>query len=349
MYDFNNLYGVHIEFTSRCNLLCPQCARVKDGKVNPDLPLENMSLETIERIFTELKNKIEYVHICGNYGDIIAHPYPLEAIDIIQNSGEKFIKMYTNGSARPKIFWSNLGKKLSGNKGQVVFSIDGFHDTNHLYRVNSNFNKIIENAKSFIDAGGSAVWEWLPFEHNDHQVEDAIKLSKRLGFDQFILKKNPRFSPINNGEHHTLKPSKIYIHEGVKKQERMIMGETQQLIPTLFPIKCKYHARKMIFIDFQGYVLPCCWHGNRFNSDSKTGSNEFHKIMQGYDPKIFNVNYYSIEEILNNDWYKKDMEYTIKILNTCRKHCTLGNKMSNKDNRIVHTYNENFIDNEPWE
>jgi MoaA/NifB/PqqE/SkfB family radical SAM enzyme len=348
MYDYDSLYGVHIEFTSRCNLLCPQCARVKDEKVNPDLPLENMPLETVEKIFSELGKKVEYVHLCGNYGDIVAYPHALEAIDIIQNSGVKFIKIYTNGSARPKEFWEELAVKLSNNKGQIVFSIDGLNDTNHLYRVNSDFQKIISNAKTFIDAGGTAIWEWLPFAHNEHQVDDAVQMSKRLGFAEFILKKNPRFSPINNGEHHTLKPSTKYVHEGVKRQERQIMGETQQLTPTLFPIKCKYDARKMIFIDFQGHVLPCCWHGNRFNPDSKSGSNEFQKIMEGYDPKIFNVNYYTIEEILNNEWYKKDMEYTIKILKTCRKHCPLGNKMSNKDNRIRYVFKET-LDMEPWE
>jgi sulfatase maturation enzyme AslB (radical SAM superfamily) len=328
--------------------LCPQCARVKNEKVNPNLPLENMSLETIEKIFSELKNKLEYVHICGNYGDIVAYPYALEAIDIIQKSGAKFVKIYTNGSARSTDFWVELAKKLSNNRGQIVFSIDGLEDTNRYYRVNSDFQKIIKNAKSFIDTGGTAIWEWLPFAHNEHQVEDAVKMSKRLGFAEFILKKNPRFSPINNGAHHTLKPSTKYVHEGVKRQEKQIMGETQQLTPTLFPIKCKYDARKMIFIDFQGYVLPCCWHGNRFNSDSKTGSNEFQKIMEGYDPKIFNVNYYTIAEILNNKWYKKDMDYTIKILKTCRKHCQLGNKMSNKDNRIRHVFKET-LDLEPWE
>jgi MoaA/NifB/PqqE/SkfB family radical SAM enzyme len=348
MYDYDSLYGIHLEFTSKCNLLCPQCARVKGGKVNPDLPLENMPLETVEKIFKEMGKQIEYVHLCGNYGDFVAYPHALEAIDIIQDSGVEFIKIYTNGSARPIEFWKTLADKLSNNRGQIVFSIDGLEDTNHLYRVNSNFQKIMQNAKAFIDAGGVAVWEWLPFAHNEHQVDDAIKMAERLGFAEFILKKNPRFSPINNGAHHLLKPSTKYIHEGVKLQEKQIMGETQQLTPTMFPISCKYNARKMIFIDFQGNVLPCCWHGNRFNPDSKSGSNEFQKIMEGYDPNIFNVNYYTIKEILNNDWYRKDMDYTIKILKTCRKHCPMGNKMSNKDNRIQHVFKE-VLDMEPWE
>ena len=95
MYDYESLYGIHLEFTSRCNLLCPQCARVKDGAVNPDLPLENMSLDTVQKIFDEMGNKIQYVHLCGNYGDFVAYPHALEAIDIITQSGVDFIKIYT--------------------------------------------------------------------------------------------------------------------------------------------------------------------------------------------------------------------------------------------------------------
>lgn len=345
MYDYNSLYGVHLELTSRCNLLCPQCARVKNGAVNPDLPLDHLSLETVEKIFSELENKIEYVHICGNYGDMIAYPYPMEALDIISSKGNPFIKIYTNGSARPKTFWNELGSKLNG---QVVFSIDGLKDTNHLYRVNSNFEKIIENATAFIQAGGVAIWEWLPFAHNEDQVEEAKQLAMDLGFAEFILKRNPRFSPINNGEHHTLKPSEKYLHKGVERQERVIMGESQQLTPTMFPIVCKYNARKMIFIDFEGLLLPCCWHGNRFHPNTKSGQNEFQKIIDGYGREIFDVTKNTIEEILSNDWYTTDMSYTVKMLQTCRKHCALGNKMSNIHNRNVYKYKD-VLDMEPWE
>ena len=42
------------------------------------------------------------------------------------------------------------------------------------------------------------------------------------------------------------------------------------------------------------------------------------------------------------------MEYTIKILDTCRQKCTLGSKMSNKDNRIEWNF-QDINDLEPWE
>jgi hypothetical protein len=45
------------------------------------------------------------------------------------------------------------------------------------------------NVKAFIDAGGNAVWEYLIFEHNEHQVEQARQMSKDLGFVIFVPKK----------------------------------------------------------------------------------------------------------------------------------------------------------------
>lgn len=339
MYQFEDINALHIEFTSRCNAMCPQCSRVQDGKITPDLPITDMPIELVEKIASEMEGKMDYVHICGNYGDIIAYKDGLPAIDMLQKYGAKFIKIYTNGSARNVSWWSSLAEKLEdGTKGHVVFSIDGLEDTNNLYRIGTKWNKIMENAQAFIDAGGVAVWEWLPFEHNDHQIDEAIQLANYMGFASIILKKNPRFSPLMCGDHHTLKPSNILIHEGIKKAE-------EGLQRTLLPIKCKYKARKMLYVSFEGLLLPCCWHGNIYKGKHKS---DMYEIITKYGIDEFDINKNTIPEILQNHWYTEAMEYTIKMLPTCRKHCTMGSKMSNKDNRIVHNFFE-YSDPEPWE
>ena len=55
------------------------------------------------------------------------------------------------------------------------------------------FNKIIENAKTFIDYGGNAVWQYIIFNHNIHQVEEAKHKAIELGFSSFTLKDSSRF------------------------------------------------------------------------------------------------------------------------------------------------------------
>ena len=76
---------------------------------------------------------------------------------------------------------------------KVIFAIDGLEDTNHLYRVNTNFNKIMENAKAFINAGGLARWDFIAFAHNEHQIEEAKALAEQMGFVKFRYKKSNRY------------------------------------------------------------------------------------------------------------------------------------------------------------
>ena len=80
----------------------------------------------------------------------------------------------------------------------VVFSIDGLEDTNHLYRRNVQWHKVMENAKSFIDAGGLARWRMIVFEHNAHQLKDAEQLSKAMGFGKFDINGGYTFSAIDS-------------------------------------------------------------------------------------------------------------------------------------------------------
>jgi len=51
---YDDITTVHIEHTSKCNLLCPQCARVVDGKVNPNLVLDELKLKDIKEFLLRI-------------------------------------------------------------------------------------------------------------------------------------------------------------------------------------------------------------------------------------------------------------------------------------------------------
>ena len=70
-----------------------------------------------------------------------------------------------------------------------MFSIDGLEDTNHIYRRNVNWKKLMGNAQAYIDAGGVARWEYLIFKHNEHQLVLAEQTASAMGFDKFIPKR----------------------------------------------------------------------------------------------------------------------------------------------------------------
>jgi hypothetical protein len=52
--------------------------------------------------------------------------------------------------------------------------------------------KTIANARAFINAGGSATWQFIPWAHNEHQIKDCMRLSQELGFKKFKFVKSVR-------------------------------------------------------------------------------------------------------------------------------------------------------------
>jgi MoaA/NifB/PqqE/SkfB family radical SAM enzyme len=195
IYKYNELKTVHLEITDNCNAACPMCARnINGGEDNPQLPGKELSLEDCENIFSvSFIQQLDRMYMCGNYGDPIAARDTLEVFEYFRKHNSKMnLAMYTNGSAKKSDWWKKLANVL-GNKGYVVFSIDGLEDTNHLYRQNTVWSKIMENAQAFIDAGGRARWDYIVFAHNEHQVEEAEELSKKMGFERFQYKKSARF------------------------------------------------------------------------------------------------------------------------------------------------------------
>lgn len=201
MYRYNEIQTVHLEITDSCNAACPMCGRnINGGEDNPQLPGAELSLEDCKNIFKpEFIAQLKRMYMCGNYGDPIAAKDTLEVFQYFREHNSKMsLNMYTNGSAKKTDWWRNLAKVL-GEKSYVVFSIDGLEDTNHLYRQNTVFSKIMENAQAFIDAGGNARWDFIVFAHNEHQVDEAEALSKKMGFEKFQFKKSARFFSNSSG------------------------------------------------------------------------------------------------------------------------------------------------------
>ena len=195
LYKYNEIKTVHLEITDNCNAACPMCARnINGGQENPQIPGTELFIEDIRRIFEpSFVAQLDRMYMCGNYGDPIAARDTLEAFAYFREHNPKMnLSMMTNGSAKKSEWWQNLAKVL-GPKGYVTFSIDGLEDTNHLYRQNTVWSKIMENASAFIAAGGRARWDYIVFAHNEHQVEEAEQLATSMGFERFQFKKSARF------------------------------------------------------------------------------------------------------------------------------------------------------------
>ena len=192
MMRLEQIRGVHLEITTKCNAACPQCARNVWGSVeDPSYDQTEIYLDEFKEFFKpEFLAQLHDIFMCGTYGD------PAVARDCLPIW--KYIKeckpgglsnLHTNGGIRTPEWWEELAQYCR----QAFFGFDGLEDTNHLYRQNVNWKRAVENAKAFIDGGGRAVWVMNVFKHNQHQVDEAKRLALAMGFEEFIVRKTARF------------------------------------------------------------------------------------------------------------------------------------------------------------
>ena len=198
-FNFDELNQLHIELTNACNAACPMCTRfhINSPLVRPDLEIDQITIDKFKQYFPpEVIQKCEVILFCGVHGDPgMARDLYEICCYIDEVSPETTIRMNTNGGMRKPEFWAKLGelfhRKLKDHwSWSCTFSIDGLEDTNHLYRRNVEWNKLMANVKAFLDAGGRAEWDYLIFKHNEHQIDEAMTLSKQLGFYSFVPKKS---------------------------------------------------------------------------------------------------------------------------------------------------------------
>ena len=192
----------HIELSNKCNAMCPQCGRntAVSGtlKLQPGMQTTELRLEDIERIFDDefwTTHQLDNVRFVGNYSDPIATKDLHEIVEFfIFNNPKIQVTISTNGSLKTEDWWYHFGSMFNDKHRRVVFALDGTDNITHaLYRHRTNYDKIIRNAKSFISAGGNAEWSFLVFKHNEHQLEEAKRLSEEYGFKKFLSVYTTRF------------------------------------------------------------------------------------------------------------------------------------------------------------
>jgi len=178
----------HIEASSKCNAWCPACPRNNNGfgLVN-GLVEQDLTPALFEEALVNFP-ALECVQFCGNYGDPIASSYINELVSIAKKYVKK-IQIHTNGSLRNADWWHKFANQLADIEHDIWFGIDGLKDVHEIYRQGTDFDKIMQNATSFIDAGGYATWQFIPYKHNEHQTKDCFKLSQKMKFKKFKLAK----------------------------------------------------------------------------------------------------------------------------------------------------------------
>jgi hypothetical protein len=225
--------------------------------------------------------------------------------------------------------------EIIGGYGQVDFNIDGLEDTNHLYRKNTEFVKIIKNAKAYIDAGGRAVWNYIVFEHNQHQIKQAQELSDSLGFQEFKARATGRFLnhqtmeefsewPVQNRQGQTeyvIRPTNL---KAYKNKSISILPDLKKQYPdikTYFAnteICCDSLTGNKVAINASGLVLPCNMLNHNLSDarfrdasvlpcsnalSSVDGKNQVQEFVSRHGIENLNIHHCSLEQVFANSFW----------------------------------------------
>lgn len=322
-YDFDKITTLQIDCTSYCNSFCGECARnIQGGEKHPHLKLQHMTLDMWENITAN--NSLEYIDkiiFNGNFGDICMHPNILEILEYVNRTKKDIsIQIHTNGSNRTLEFWKDLAivlKKFSGH--EVIFGIDGLEDTSSRYRRGTNFNTTIENAKAMIAEDAFVTWRFIVFDHNKHQIEEASKYAKSLGFTRFVLNRsyNTDFKVKEYKSFpadHITAPSRNEVKDLLEKYRFNNKQEEYKQITKNNPISssCPWESDRQIQIDFLGRVLPCCYFSMLpIKRDVDTGKvyGSYKWLEDKYNEyDDFNdLSKHSLKDILSHKFFKEDL------------------------------------------
>jgi len=325
MFSRDRPYSFHIELTDKCNAGCPMCPRTLHlDHCKPDRRVVHnteLTLADFQRHFTDdFCTRVSEVILGGAYGDPLAASDCLEICEHLSARGVR-LAVSTNGSVRSVDWWTRLGQAMRRTGSRLELHIDGLADTNHLYRVNTFFDKIIANARAYLATGAMAEWVMILFRHNQHQVAEARRMAGEMGFQKFVLIDTIRFDA--SGRFRYQMPD-----GAIRFLERPTIS-TQDFRPDADPaapvpggrIECKSARRNSPYISAHGAVSACCW---------VTGSDEESAFFRhlGHDMARYNIRARPLEEIMLDEPFASHYAaaWDGDTLPICRQKCAMAKR-----------------------
>jgi len=246
--------ALSIEPTTACNLGCPECPSGlkeftrKTGNLKPDLN---------NKIIDELHKKLLYINYYFQ-GEPFINPLIFE---FIKKANSKNI--YTSTSTNAHFLTpQNSIKTIESGLDRLIISIDGTSQkTYELYRINGSLEKVISGTKNIIEAKKRLksktphlIFQFLVVKHNEHEINDAIALSKKLGVNE-IRFKTAQVYDYKNGNELIPKNEKYSRYKLNKKGEFELKNK-------LYNHCWRMWSSSVVTID--GKLAPCC-----FDKDAK--------------------------------------------------------------------------------
>jgi hypothetical protein len=222
--------------------------------------------------------------MCGDVGDPIYCKEYIEICRYIKTTNPDIhIFTITNGSYKKPEWWRELASVLN-DRDTINFSVDGYdHASNNLYRVNSNFESIIEGIKSVrsVNKDVFLAWAAIIFAFNQDHLTNIIEQARSLDMDVIQWTKSTKFGSVYGGYggvNDPLEPRAEFISK-THRYEREVFNLSGRLPNNqdyleynkkkYFEIKEQYKDQPVtplceignrgVYVNAEGVVFPCSW------------------------------------------------------------------------------------------
>ena len=160
---------INLDITHRCTLQCQRCNRAIFAARGQRVPGEDMTMENFKKVI----DYFEEVYFCGQISDPIFHPQFIEFLKLLK--GRKTV-VHTAASHKPEKWYKEAFEANTG--AYWTFGIDGLPKDSHKYRINQDGEKLFKMACMAAKMGLLVKWQYLIFNYNENDIEEARKMAK---------------------------------------------------------------------------------------------------------------------------------------------------------------------------
>jgi hypothetical protein len=245
-----------------------------------------MTLDFVKKFFTVdmLSNQVQRVTMCGDIGDPIYCKEYIEICRYIKSVNPNIhICTITNGSYKKPTWWRELASVLN-HRDTINFSIDGYDNaSNNLYRVNSNFESIVQGIQAIrkVNKDVFLVWAAIIFAFNQDHMGKIVDQARSLEMDAVQWTRSTKFKSIYSqygGDSDLLEPRAEFISKTYRYEHDLVnisgraftnADHLEYLKKKYFQIKKKYEnspvvplceiGNRGIYVNANGDVFPCSW------------------------------------------------------------------------------------------
>src|SRR5688572_3235036 len=273
-----------VDPANACQLGCPGCVHTANVSYAArfDWPRKTLPLETYQA-FLDQYGPFAFSVALYNYGEPLLNK---RFAEIVRRSRNYLLHTFTSTNLSMPL--DDAEAIVGSGLGYMVLSIDGATQAVYeRYRRGGNLELVLQNVRKLVAAKkalGSVtpclVWQFLTFEHNVHELDDARRLAAEIGVNQFSVvtpfgvdADDPSIRPLRSPEEgtHVVNPEDPIngrlpsrVHDGSEAIERAFRKSWKKRAAEITPDPAASHAQTCGWLYFNmtmdgaGRIMPCC-------------------------------------------------------------------------------------------